>query len=83
MVTMKMSPAEYVIHIFGGVRATARALKKTPTCISKWRQSLEQGGTGGKIPSKAQQEILLVAQTDKLDITPSDLVIGRTVRIRK
>ena len=71
---MQLSPAEYVIHMFGGVRATARALNKTPSAISKWHHKYD-----GMIPSKNLPNILLKAQEMELDIKPEDLVIGRNL----
>lgn len=73
---MQLSPAEYVIHIFGGVRATARALNMAPSAISKWQHQ-----SNGVIPSKNMQKILTKAVELQLDITPEDLVVGRSVRL--
>lgn len=67
---MLMSPAHYVIHIFGGVRATARAIGRSPGAIVRWKVS-------GQVPSLAQRAILKVAKTNKLNITPDDLAYGR------
>lgn len=72
-------PADYVIQIFGGVRATARAVGRSAPSICKWRQSRSRGGTGGNIPNAAQMRILKIAARLNLDITPSDLIWGRRV----
>lgn len=62
---------EYVISVFGGVRKTARALGySSMSTVSKWQTYL---------PSKAQQRILTVAGERNLDITPTDVVIGREI----
>lgn len=71
---MKLSPVEYVIKVFGGVRATARAIGYVPSAVSKWRW---QGG--GNIPTVAQELIYDIAQDRGLDITPHDLIKGREV----
>ena len=63
-------PAHYVIHIFGGVRATARAIGRDPGAIVRWKYT-------GQVPSVAQRLILNVAKKRRLDITPNDLAYGR------
>lgn len=70
----KLSPAEYVIKVFGGVRKTAAALGYVPSAISKWRW---QGG--GNIPTVAQELIYDIAREQGLDITAEDLIKGREV----
>ena len=71
---MRLSPAEFVIHQFGGVRKTARALDKTPSTISKW-----QHNNSGVIPTKNMVSILSKADSLGLDITADDLVHGREI----
>lgn len=71
---LKLTPAEYVIKTFGGVRATARAIEYTPEAISKWRY---QGK--GRVPTSAQELILDKADEMGLDIKPRDLIYGREV----
>ena len=73
---MQLSPAEYIVRAFGGVRATARALNKTPSAVSKW-----QNQYGGVIPSSNLQKILNKAEELSLDITPEDLILGRIIKI--
>lgn len=72
-----LSPADYVIKAFGGVRATARAIGRDKSSVSVWRQPRSKKGTGGLIPHKAQPLVLRAAQDRGLDITPNDLIIGR------
>lgn len=71
---MRLLPAEYVIKVFGGVRATARAIEYTPEAISKWRY---QGK--GRVPSSVQKLILTKANEMNLDIQSDDLILGREV----
>lgn len=75
-----MSPANYIISVFGGVRATARALHRSPSTVSKWRKSRKEGGTGGQIPTLVQWQVLKVARLQKLPITADDIVHGRVVK---
>jgi len=71
---MRISPAEYVILSFGGVRATARALGKGPSTICKWKKEGK-----GNVPSRVQVTILTIARARRLDITAHDLVFGRNI----
>lgn len=77
---MKMNPAEYVIHIFGGVRPTARALRRDASGVCRWTKARSRGGRGGNVPSLLQREILALAEKKGLDITPTDLIYGRQVK---
>lgn len=74
-----LNPAQYVIKIFGGVKATARAVGRTPGAIIFWKHPKSKGGRGGNVPTIAQRIILKIALRDGLDITPQDLAYGRTV----
>lgn len=68
-----MTPAEIVIETFGGVRATARALGKSPSSVSRWQADR------GLIPSSAQQQIMQLARDRGLDLTSDELIDGRAV----
>lgn len=74
-----LTPAEYVILVFKGVRATARVLGRSPSSVSKWTKSKELRGTDGNVPSSAARAILSIARERCLDITPNDLLNGRTI----
>lgn len=78
-----LSPADYVIHMFGGVRATARAIGRTPSAVSLWRAKKKNGGYGGRIPMKSQSLVLAFAHTNAIDIQPQDFKLGRKVHIPK
>ena len=74
---MTVKPGPFVVSVFGGVRAAARALGRSSTSVSKWRMSKAKGGTDGRVPSKMMARVLAVAKRRGLDVTPADLVIGR------
>jgi hypothetical protein len=76
---MYLNPAQCVVRVFGGVRATARAIGRTPGAITRWNRPKEEGGTCGQVPSAAQRAILKVAKKKKLDLTPDHLAYGKTV----
>ena len=75
-----MSPAEYVIYVFGGVRKTARAIGRSPTTVSKWPKPNNKKGSDGRVPGTAQAIVLEIAKKMKLDIKPEDLLYGRKVK---
>lgn len=81
--SMHLNPAQYVIYIFNGVRATARAVGRSPSSVSKWQKPRDNRGCGGGIPSAVQLVILEQAKKLNLDITPKDLLFGRNVPKRK
>jgi len=78
---VRLNPAEYVIHMFDGIRPLARAIKKSPSTICLWREnrSKKNGGQKGRIPSSNHIPILVEARLRGLDITTDDLVYGREI----
>lgn len=77
---MHMNPAQYVVHVFGGVRKTAKEIGRSPSSVSKWNKPCARKGCGGMLPRLAQEAVLHVAKIKKLDITPDDLMYGRDVK---
>lgn len=75
-----LTPAEYVIRVFKGVRATARVLGRHPSSVSKWTKPKERKGTGGQIPRSAMWVLLSKARELGLDLEPNDLIMGREVQ---
>ncbi len=69
---MFLKPAQYLIHICGGVRAAARFVNDNPGNVSRWQRT-------GHIPLRRAQIALKKAKAEGLDITPSDLLEGRKV----
>lgn len=76
---MKLKPAAYVVRLFGGVRATARAAGRTPGAVCLWKKSAKDGGGGGKVPAGVRRTLLRVAKKRGLDLTSNDLDFGREV----
>lgn len=75
---MRLNPAEYVIHMFDGVRPLARAIKKSPSTVCLWRSNRSRkNGQKGRIPSSSHLPILNEARSRGLDITADDLIYGR------
>ncbi len=80
---MHLTPAAYVISIFGSMRKTARAVGRTNAAVCMWTKPRIRGGCGGHVPAAAQRIILALAQKNFLPITPKDLLLGREVKIKK
>jgi hypothetical protein len=58
--------AAYIIELFGGVSALARALgHKWPTTVQGWKNR-------GIIPAHAQQDVLDAAKREGINLTPAD-----------
>jgi len=70
----KRSPAQKVIAVFGGVRATARILGRNGSTVSRWQKPRAEGGTGGRIPTSAQGPLLEHARANGLPLTADDLI---------
>lgn len=67
-----LSPAELVIKTFGSVHKTAKAVGRTPACISKWRRRLD-----GALPPAIQKKVLALSEAQDLGLTPRELIMGR------
>lgn len=79
---LKQTPAAAVMDIFGNGAELARLLGKDRTTVYRWDMPREAGGTAGRIPSKAQNDILELAQRmKKPEITPELLLKGRTIEV--
>jgi DNA-binding transcriptional regulator YdaS (Cro superfamily) len=76
--TTQLTPAQYVIRTFDGVGATARAIGCDASNVSKWAKPRART-PAGTIPQCRHAAILAKAKELGLDITPTDLVIGREV----
>jgi hypothetical protein len=79
--TRHLTPADYVIRAFGGVRPLARALGANPSSVSRWPKARAAGGCDGAIPTAQQKKILDLAKIHGKDITEKDLISGREVEV--
>lgn len=78
-----MTPAEYVIHVFGGVNSAARAVGYSGAAVCKWQKSREWRGSKGVVPQRSQEKVLRAAQRMRLDLTRNDLIYGRDISLQK
>lgn len=72
-----MTPAEVVIDVFGGVRATARVAEVNPSTVCRWLKPRQHGGTGGMVPTEHMQHLLEAALAMGKLLTAEHLVRGK------
>lgn len=72
-----MTPAEVVIDVFGGVRATARIVETAPSTVCRWLQPKKRGGTGGFVPQPYFALLMQTAKAQNRVLTLEHLVIGK------
>lgn len=76
---VRLTPAQYVIGVFGSVHKTAKALKIRAPSVSKWYSPRRADDLNGFIPLRSCIKILRLAGERDLDITPNDLFYGRKI----
>lgn len=84
---IKVTPIDYVIHAFSGVRPLARRVKRYPSTISRLRRRKDRDGNIGLIPDRLQRAILRVVQQGEVSlrvpITSEHLVNGGEIDVRR
>jgi len=70
----QITPAKYVVRLFGGIRPLARALKMSPGSICYWLKPKTRGGAGGRIPSTSHAAIRKAAEKAGLELSPTALI---------
>ncbi len=81
MSSIPSNQAERIIKKFGNARALSRALQalgdpkksRSPAVIYRWTYPRSRGGTAGRIPSNALDDVLAAARLEGIFITPEDL----------
>lgn len=72
-----MTPADVVIDVFGGVRATARVAGVNASTVCRWSKPRRLGGTGGMVPSEYMQTLLEAAANAGKMLTAEHLIRGK------
>lgn len=72
-----MSPAEYVLFIFGGPAKLASQIGVHRTTPTRWPMAAAAKGNDGLIPSNKQRRILELGKRQGKDLTAEDLIYGR------
>lgn len=70
----KQTPADKVIAAYGGVRATARAVKRAPSQVSRWRLERAKGGLGGRVPAGVMPTIVEHIKAGGVALAVEDLI---------
>ena len=67
----KITPAEIVIEMFGGIRPLAKQMNLAPSTVLRWLQR------GGVIPLRHWPAIQELAKKKKMKLTLEDLAAGK------
>ncbi len=70
--TQTLDPAYRVITLLGGKTFVARELGLSPSTITRWC-SPHPDGTGGTIPQRYWQRLLVLARHEGVELSLSDL----------
>ncbi len=65
-----MEPAATIIEICGGVKRVAKITDRDETRVRRWAYPKAKGGTGGLIPTEAQQELIEYSRKTGGDLKP-------------
>ena len=67
-----MTIADRVIEKCGGVKRAAELVGQSENWVYRWRLAVDKGGTGGRVPQKAQERLMEAAKAGLVDVTPAD-----------
>lgn len=70
------SIAETIIKKCGGVANVAAIVGCSENWVYRWKMAKDAGGTGGRVPAKAQAAIMEAAKQGKCKVKPSDFFEG-------
>jgi hypothetical protein len=70
MKTKNLTPVEFAIESFGGLRVMARAINRDPASVCRWKRH-------GTIPANVQKDVLKAAADIGLNLTPVDIIYGK------
>jgi len=74
-----LKPAAVVYKTFGGVRATAKAIRRDASSVCRWGRPVAKKGNAGRVPERLHERIIKAAKRIKKRITYRDLTEGRTL----
>lgn len=67
-----MTNADRIIEKCGGVKRVAELVGQSENWVYRWRLPVERGGTGGRVPQKAQRKLIEAASLGLVDLAPAD-----------
>lgn len=76
--TMPMTPAQFVVKVFGSQTAVAKILDIEVSAVNNWLnpRMKKKGGGNGLVPSKHHEKLLKAARSEGLELTANHLVYG-------
>lgn len=69
-----LTPAQYLIHTFLGLRRAARAVGIDPSNLCRWAQRPE-----GYIPAQVQLKVIKAAKERGVELTSDDIIYGKMI----
>lgn len=76
MLALMKNPAQRIIEKCGGPQIVAEMAEVTVGRVYRWTKPVEQGGTGGFVPTKRQHRILESAMERGIPLKPDDFFSG-------
>ena len=64
--------AERIINKCGGARRVAEIVGCSENWVYRWKMEKDAGGTGGRVPRKAQEALLAAAAKGTINVAPAD-----------
>ena len=71
-----MEPATTIIKKCGGIAETARLALCNTNWVYRWNIEVSKGGTGGRVPRKAQDNLLAASERKEANISVTDFYPG-------
>ena len=69
---MTSTIAERVIEKCGGTQRVAEIVGCSENWVYRWRMAKDAGGTGGRVPRRAQEALLAAAAKGTVNVSPAD-----------
>ena len=69
-----VDPATTVLARFGGAGPLAQLLRLDRSAVHRWALPKHRGGSGGLIPARHHQRLLILAAQHGITLTAADLV---------
>ena len=69
-------PAQRVIRLMGGIKATAEAANCSKVTVHRWTYPKSRGGTGGIVPRKHHAPLARAARQKGIAFTTEDFMGG-------
>ena len=78
-----LEPAATVIRMCGGASAVAKLTKRDVSRVHRWTHGKSRGGTGGRIPTDVQQDLLEAANDAGINLKPEHFFLPAKPKARR